>query len=228
MTALARFTGDYSGPEESFEAKRKVLDAEQVSPDVLFDVLGQSLGDLPKVNPELFQAIAARTSQKVRYMRENLPPGLQVSLLYPNGTPPSRSALRDFATQWNTVMDPESVLQDLDAGTATPLQMHTLKESDRDLYEQLRGDIIEECGTHFASVPMSTKLQLDLLLEADGLAGPMFSSSAADMIGASMQAQKEQGQSMPMPPPSAGEGKASTGPSGLEAIKTSVTNRGGA
>jgi len=225
MTALARFTGDYSGPEESFEAKRKILDAEQVTPDVLYDVLGQSLGDLPKVNPELFQQIAARTAGKVRYMRDNLPPGLQVSLLYPNGTPVSRSALRDFATQWNTVMDPESVLQDIDAGTATPLQMETLKGSDPDLYQQLRGDIIEQVGTHFAQVPMSTKLQLDLLLGADGLAGPMFSTKAADMIGEAMQAQKEQGQKAPPPPPS-GESKAGSTPSGLEAIRTSVTNRG--
>lgn len=228
MTALARFTGDYSGPEESFEAKRKLLDDEQVSPDVLYDVLGHSLGDLPKVNRELFQAIAQRTAEKVRYMRENLPPGLQVSLLYPNGTPPSRSALRDFATQWNTVMDPESVLHDIDAGTATPLQMTTLKGSDPDLYDQLRGDVIEQVGTHFAQVPMSTKLQLDILFQADGLAGPLFSSAAADMIGEAMQAQKEMGQKAPMPPPSGGDaGQGAHGPSGLESIQTSVTNRGG-
>jgi hypothetical protein len=227
MTALARFTGDYSGPEESWEAKRKILDAEQVTPDVLYDVLGSTLGDLPKVNPELFQQIAARTAQKIRYLREHMPPGITVSLLYPDGTPPPRSALRDWATQWNTVMNPESVLQDIDQGTATPLQMKTLKESDPDLYEQLRSDCIEQVGTHFANVPTATKLQLDLLFDADGLAGPMFSSKAADMIGESMQAQKERGQNAPMPAPTPGETKGSAGPSGLEAIKSSVTNRAG-
>ncbi len=230
MTALQRFTGDYSGPEESWEAKKKLLDDEQVSPDVLYEVLGNTLGDLPKVNPELFQQIAARTAGKIRYLRENLPPGLQVSLLYPNGTPPSQSALREWATQWNTVMDPETVLHDIDNGTATPLQMKTLKESDRDLYEQLRGDCIEQVGTHFESVPTSTKLQLDLLFDADGLAGPMFSSHAADMVGEAMAAAAERapGATQPSAPGGAGLGSnsGSNAPSGLDAIKTSVTNRG--
>ncbi len=230
MTALQRFTGDYSGPEESWEAKKKLLDDEQVSPDVLYEVLGNTLGDLPKVNPELFQQIAARTAGKIRYLRENLPPGLQVSLLYPNGTPPSQSALREWATQWNTVMDPETVLHDIDNGTATPLQMKTLKESDPDLYEQLRGDCIEQVGAHFASVPTSTKLQLDLLFDADGLAGPMFSSAAADMVGQAMEeaAKRAPGAGQPSAPGGQGQGSnsGSNAPSGLEAIKTSVTNRG--
>ncbi len=230
MTALQRFTGDYSGPEESWEAKKKLLDDEQVSPDVLYEVLGNTLGDLPKVNPELFQQIAARTAGKIRYLRENLPPGLQVSLLYPNGTPPSQSALREWATQWNTVMDPETVLHDIDNGTATPLQMKTLKESDPDLYEQLRGDCIEQVGTHFKDVPTSTKLQLDLLFDADGLAGPMFSSAAADMVGQAMEeaAKRAPGAGQPSAPGGQGQGSnsGSSAPSGLEAIKTSVTNRG--
>ena len=224
-TALSRFAGDYSGPEESFEAKRKILEDDQISPEVLYEVMGQTMGDLPKVAPELFQELSARTAQKIRYLRENMPAGLNVSLLYPNGTPPSQSALRDFATMWNTAMDPETVLEDINNGTATPLQMQTLKETDPDLYDQLKSDVIEQVGANFRDVPTSTKVQLDLLFDADGLAGPMFSTDAARYIGEALNAQREM--KGPPPMPSAGEtpggGK---GPSGLEAIKTSVTNRG--
>ena len=223
MTAIARFQGDFSDPQASFEAKRKVLDQQLLQPEVLYETLGSALGDLPAVRPDLFQAIAQRTSDKVRFVRENLPPGLQASLLYPNGTPPSQSDLRDFATLWNTVMDPETVIQDINAGTATGQQMQILKKSDRDLYDQLRGDIIEMVGTHFKDVPTSTKVSLDLLLGADGLAGPIFSSAAARYIGEATKAAQEQGQRMPPPP----NGKAPSGasPSGINAIQTSVTNR---
>lgn len=224
MTAIARFQGDYPDAHASFEAKRKVLDQHQLQPEVLYETLGNALGDLPKVRPDLFQAIVKRTSQKVRFIRENLPPGLAASLLYPNGTPPSQSDLRDFATLWNTVMDPQTVLQDIDAGTATRQQMDILKKSDRDLYDQLRGDIIEMVGTHFKDVPTSTKASLDLLLGADGLAGPIFSSAAARYVGDAKKAAAERGQ-RPPPPPTPQQGAGAAGPAGLNAIQTSVTNR---
>lgn len=223
MTAIARFQGDYPDAQASFEAKRKVLDQQQLQPEVLYETLGNALGDLPKVRPDLFQAIAQRTSEKIRFVRQNLPPGLQSSLLYPNGTPPSTSDLRDFATLWNTVMDPESVLHDIDAGTATSQQMTILKKSDPELYEQLRGDIIEMVGAHFKDVPSSTKNALDLLLGADGLAGPLYSSTAARYIGDATKLAAAQGQKPPAPPPS--KSSATANPAGINAIQTSVTNR---
>jgi hypothetical protein len=228
MSALERFQGDYSGPEESFEAKKKILDAEQVSPEALYETLGASLEDLPKMNPDLYQKIAARTAENVRYIRANLPPGIQTTMMYPNGTPVSQSALREFATIYNTVFDPNSVLEDIDAGTATGLQMKTLRESSPDLYEQLRSDVVEEVGKNFRNVPLSTKLQLDILFEADGMAGPFFSSKAADMIGQSLKDDAARGPSGKEPDVDIDQLSTSAGPSGLSAIQSSVTNKGGA
>jgi len=224
MTALQRFQGDYSTPEASFDAKRKVLDQQQLQPEVLYDALGSALGDLPKVRPDLFQAVVQRTSEKVKFIRENLPPGLQASLLYPNGTPPSHSDLRDFATLWNTVMNPETVLHDLNAGTATQQQMKILKASDRDTYDQLRSDIVTTVGEHFRNIPTSTKNSLDLLLGADGLAGPLFSSTAARYIGDATKVEQQR-QQRPPPPPQGSKPTAGVTPGGLSAIQTSVTNR---
>lgn len=225
-TALGRFTDGYADPESSFQAKRKLLDQEQISPTVLYEVMGASFGDLPRMSPELFQQMAQRTAQGIRYLRDNLPAGIQVSLMYPNGTPPSRSALRDWATMWNTFTDPETVLEDINNGTAVPLQMQTLRDVHPDIYDQLKADVIEQVGTHFRSVPTSTKAQLDLLFQADGLAGPMWSSAAADMIGQATAAEKEKGMN---PGAQSGGGEAlgaANGPGGIEAIKGSVTNRG--
>lgn len=222
-TALSRFTGDYPDPQASFEAKRKILEQHDQQPEVLYETLGSALGDLPKVRPDLFQAIAQRTSQKLRFVKENLPPGLQASLLYPNGTPPSQSDLRDFATLWNTVWEPETVLHDLRSGSATQQQMAILKQSDPDLYDQLRGDIVEMVGANFQHVPTSTKVQLDLLLGADGLAGPIYSSDAARFVGDAIQTAKAQG--VKHPPPEKTKAPAQATPSGISAIQTSVTNR---
>jgi hypothetical protein len=225
-TALGRFTEGYANPEASFEAKRKLLDAEQLSPTVLYEVMGSAFGDLPRMSPELFQQMAQRTAQGIRYMRDNLPAGISTTLMYPNGTPPSRSALREWATMWNTVTDPSTVLDDINNGTAVPLQMQTLRDVHPDIYDQLRADVIEQVGTHFQSVPTSTKAQLDLLFQADGLAGPMWSSAAADQIGKAMAAEKEKGMN-PGAQSAGGEPLGSAnGPGGIESIHGSVTNRG--
>lgn len=224
--ALERFQGDFSGPEESFLAKKKLLDQDQVSPDTLFETLGASLEDLPKISPELFQQLSARVAQGMRYVRANLPPGIKTTLMYPDGIPPSTSALRDFATIWNTTMQPHSVLEDIDAGTATGLQMKTLRETHPDIYDQLHSDVVSEIGQNFRNVPLSTKLQMDILFDADGVAGPFFSSKAAGYIA---QANKEIAARGPAPRESAtplDRMSSQAGPSGLGAIQSSVTNKG--
>jgi hypothetical protein len=119
------------------------------------------------------------------------------------------------------------VLEDIESGTATPLQMKTLRESDPDVYEQLRSDVIEQVGTHFKDVPTSTKVQLDLLFQADGLAGPLFSSTAARYIGDAFKQQEKRGPQQTGTPTTKEPGAAGAAPAGLKSIQSSVTNAGG-
>lgn len=224
MTALSRFTGDFPDAQASFDAKKKLLDQHSTQPEVLYEALGHSLGDLPRVRPDLFMAIAQRTGEKLRFVQQNLPSGIQSSLTYPTGKPPSQSQLREFATLWNTVFYPHTVVDDINQGTATRQQMALLQKNDRELYEQLRGDIITEIGAHFKDVPTSTKAQLGLLLGKDDLAGPFFSAAAARYVGDAKKLAAQQGQ----PPPgqnSPTKAPLSATPAGINAIQTSVTNR---
>lgn len=223
-TALSRFTGDYPDAQASFEAKQKLLDQHATQPDVLYETLGHALGDLPRVRPDLFQVIAKRTGEKIRFVQGNLPPGLEASLTYPTGKPMSTSQLRDFATLWNTVFYPHTVVDDINGGTATRQQMQLLQKSDPELYSQLSNDIKTSVSEHFKDVPTSTKVQLGMLLGDDRLAGPFYSSDAARYVGDAMKAQAAQ---KPQGKPSGGSPKASASatPAGINAIQTSVTNR---
>lgn len=223
-TALHRFGADYDDPRAAFEDRKAILQKSEISPALVYDVIGSSLGDVASVSPELYQAAAARLLDNFRYLRENLPPEVKSSMVYPTGMPPSESAMRDWATQWSTVMDPESVLDDIEHGTVTHLQIQTLQESHPDSYERLRTEILAEVGANFQNIPTSTKMQLDLLFQADGLAGPMFSSEAAAIIGAADAAAMKRKQ--PGPPESGATDDVGASSSGLEAIRSSVTNRG--
>lgn len=222
-TALGRFGEEYGDPRAAFEERKSILEKAATAPALVYDVIGSALGDVAKVSPELFQAASQRLLEGFDYLRQNLPAEVKTSLLYPTGMPPSESAMRDWATQWNTVMNPESVLDDIDRGTVSHLQIRTLQGAHADIYQALRTEIIGEVGANFETIPWSTKMQLDILFQADGLAGPMFSSKAAAMIGEAMQTQAQR--KAPGPADTSGDA-AADGPSGLNAIKTSVTNRG--
>jgi hypothetical protein len=224
-TALDRFGAEHDDPRAAFEERKAILQKSEISPALVYDVLGATLGDVASVSPELYQATAARLLDNFRYLRENLPPEVKSSMLYPTGMPPSESAMRDWATQWNSAMDQESVLDDIESGTVTHLQIDTLKGAHPDTYQRLRTDIIEEVGANFADIPTSTKMQLDILFQADGLAGPMFSSAAAAIIGEASAVAAKRKQPGPADS-SAGAEDVAAGPNGLEAIRTSVTNRG--
>jgi hypothetical protein len=223
-TAFARFGAEHDDPRAAFEERKAILEKAEIAPALVYDVIGSTLGDVGRISPELYQAASARLLDGFRYLRQNLPTEVKTSLAHPTGLPPSESAMRDWATQWNTVMDPESVNDDIELGTVTHLQVRTLEGAHPDLYQQLRTEIISEVGANFAYIPWSTKQQLDILFQADGLAGPMFSSQAAAMIGEAAKSASQR--KAPAPADSGGDQPAASGPSGLEAIRSSVTNRG--
>jgi len=223
-TALGRFGAEYDDPRSAFEERKTILQKAEIAPALVYDVIAATFGDVARVSPELYQAASARLLDGFRYMRENLPPEVKTSMLYPTGLPPSESAMRDWATQWNTVMDPESVLDDIDRGTVTHLQIETLEGAHPDTYQQLRTEIIAEVGANFADIPTSTKQQLDILFQADGLAGPMFSSAAAVMIGEASRAASKRKQPGPADT-GVNDIEAARSANGLEAIRSSVTNR---
>lgn len=222
-TALGRFGADHEDPRAAFEDRKSILEKAATAPALVYDVIGSALGDVARVSPELFQAASQRLLEGFQYLRDNLPAEVKTSMLYPTGVPPSESAMRDWATQWNTVMDPESVLDDVERGTVSHLQIRTLEGAHPDIYQSMRTEVIAEVGANFQEIPWSTKMSLDLLFQADGLAGPAFSSKAAAMIGEAMQSASQR--KTPGPAVDGSADAAANGPSGLESIRTSVTNR---
>lgn len=222
-TALSRFTGDYSGPQESFAAKQDILAKVAQNPDAAVLALSESFGTLPSEDPETFMQVAARVSQSLQYVTANLPSSVATSMRYPRGIPPSNSSLREFAILWNSALHPETVLDDVANGDATPEQVRILSDVHPDIYAMLKEDVVNEVANNFGEMTAQTKVWLDILFDADGLAGPGFSSLAARYIQESTQQDQ-----MQKPRASAELDLESAAPpaAGLQAIKSGVTNRG--
>jgi hypothetical protein len=224
-SAISRFTGEYSGPQEAFAARAKMLDQLRANPTALPLALAESLGTLPQDDPKLFSQIAARVQSQVAYVDANLPPGIAVSVRYPRGMPPSQMALRDYAVLWNSTFYPDTVLDDLAMGTASPTQMRVLRDVHPDIYSDLQSEVMFEAASAFETIRPQTLNQLDILFETDGLAGPSFSWRAAGYIAESREeyAQRAPGAASG---PTATADQLAPDAGSIHAIKSGVTNRG--
>lgn len=225
VSALSRFQGDYSTPQQSFEAKSKLLDQVRLNPTAVPMALAQSTGNLWREDPKLFKQLAARVASQFAYVNANLPVSMGVSMVYPRGIAPSRSQLRDYAELWNSTFEPATVLEDLGNGEASPMQMRVLQDVHPDTYEQVKHDAIFEAANAFAEIPTQRKQQLDILFESDGVAGPCFSWRCAEYIQEGNDAAMQRGMSGPSFDPAGSEEMASPAAS-LNAIRSGVTNRG--
>lgn len=224
-SAISRFTGEYSGPQEAFAANVKMLDQMRANPTALPLALAESLGTLPQDDPKLFSQISARVQSQFAYVDANLPPGIAVSVRYPRGMPPSAMALRDYAVLWNSTFYPDTVLDDLAAGTASPAQMRVLRDVHPDVYGEVQSEVMFEAASAFESIRPQTLNQLDILFETDGLAGPSFSWRAAGYMAESREefAQRAPGASSG---PSATADQLAPTAGSINAIQSGVTNRG--
>lgn len=223
QSTLDRFSQGFASPEASFQAKKQALTAIANDPSLLTETMAVSLGAMPSDSPQLFMKVAGRIAKCVQYVSQTMPASAAEGPLFPNGSPPPRSLIREWATKWNTAFHPETVYEDLKSNTVIPSQMRTLEDLHPDLYSQFKQDVVVEVGTHFRSVPYATKASLDLLFGMDGMAGPMFSTYAADQINQGNQERK--GQPMPASAKLPGGSSNAVGPSGLSSIQSSVTNK---
>lgn len=227
-SALSRFQGDYSTPDQAYAARTKMLDQVALNPTAIVMSVAQSTGDMARTNPRLFQQLAGRVQSQFAYVSANLPVSAAVSMAYPRGIPPSRSQLADYAELWNSTFEPETVLQDLAQGQASPGQMKVLRDVHPDLYEQTKEAVLFEVANSYADVPTQRKQQLDILFDSDGIAGPCFTWRCSDYIDEANQAAMQRGPAGPVfdDGPSATQGGNATQAGSINAIRNGVTNRG--
>lgn len=183
-TILGTFQEDYASPEASYLAKVEALRAASADPSALPRVMAASFGDLPVHYPRAFANASAQMQRALGYLTQNLPPSTAASLISPRGLPPSREQVRDFAVLWNSVTAPETVLEALAEGTATPKQIEALKAVHPGVYEQVRLDVMNEIARAPTRLPTQTKIWLDLLFDLDGAAGLAYSSEAGRLFRA--------------------------------------------
>lgn len=223
-TAIQRFTGGYSSPEQAYHARVDIIQQAAERPSLLAEALAGSLGDLPTSDPAAFGSISKASYRALNYVASNLPAPVAASMMSPRGLPPSRQTVREVALLWNSAFEPETVLESVADGTAVPSQVRTLEAVHPQLYQQLRTAVIGEVAQAPAQVSTQTKVWLDILFNADGLAGLSYSWGAGNAFKTGMPPEQQTPSgTLPVTSKQVQQGQPQT-PRGLAAAQSGPTN----
>lgn len=178
--SMALFMGEDSTPHAAYQRLQdKLLDGE-----AFFEDLSREYGTLQKEAPDVFMMLAARADLARRFLIERMPPNVAVSMANPDGYPPSRDAIEDWATYVNAVRYPARVAKNI--GAMRVQEVETLRTVHPRMYELVQQRVIEGIQTakrsgHQVDDVALAKINV-LFPELDGLASPVFSRELGQVV----------------------------------------------
>jgi hypothetical protein len=170
---LALFQGDDDSPGSAFERWRDAL----LDDESFFQELGTDFDTLQRSDPDSFLMLSGRANLARQFLIQRMPPNVAVSMAAPNGYPPSRESVEDWAEYVVAVRHPQSIVENV--GAMTQPQVETLRTVYPRRYEQLQQRVIEAIGAaNDAGEPLDDSFLIRSALlfpDVDGLGSPVFS-----------------------------------------------------
>jgi hypothetical protein len=197
-TAVTVFQGRDKTLEDAYERRTKQIITAQQNPDGLIDALAGVSGGLPTIDPSLAGALVGKAQTAISFLASKAPAGTYS----PTALMPDRKSvvpameMARFARVWAAVERPMTVLEDLQRGIATPDQVEALRVVHPETYQAVRSAVMDaliDVAHKGGRIPISTRQQLDLLLDLGGAGEPAFAPAVVDRIAA-LQAQQQQKQ----------------------------------
>lgn len=176
--SMARFMGQDQSPQAAFERARAALQDDER----FFQSMGQDYKSLQQFAPETFLMLAGRASAARQFLLEVMPPNVSVSMMRPQGYPPARESIEDWALYWNAVRYPTHVTAAI--GSARIQELQTLERVYPRYYERTLQRVIEKVGAAQQSgKPLDDNLlfRMGALFPLDCVASPAFSRQAGRM-----------------------------------------------
>jgi hypothetical protein len=190
QTPLQRFSEGYERPSDAFRAARKMVLSWQQDPGALVDMIDGHIGDVGTQSPKLAREMTAQAMRIAGYLQDNLPGQRNVSVVYPDGTPPSRAEVRQFALRFGAAVDPAAVMADARMGRLERVQLDTLAALWPQEYDSLRVGVLQELGKGGASPRI--RQRMSLLFSFPSGVDPALGPRTRAVVAAARAAQDEQ------------------------------------
>lgn len=189
-SALERFSDGYEKPIDAFRAARKMILDWRRNPEALVDMVAGHMGDIGQLSPRLEREMTAQAMRIAAYLQDNLPGQRNVSVVYPDGTPPSRAEVRQFALRFDAAVNPAGVMADARMGRLERTQLDTLYALWPREYDALRAGVIEELGKGTATP--QTRQRMSLLFGFGSEVDPALGPRTRAVVAAARAEQEKQ------------------------------------
>jgi hypothetical protein len=190
QTPLQRFSDGYDRPSDAFRAARKMVLSWQQDPGALVDMIDGHIGDVGTQSPKLAREMTAQAMRIAGYLQDNLPGQRNVSVVYPDGSSPSRAEVRQFALRFGAAIDPAGVMADARMGRIERVQLDTLAALWPQEYDALRVGVLQELGKGQATPRV--RQRMSLLFSFPSGVDPALGPRTRAIVAAARAAQDEQ------------------------------------
>lgn len=202
---MVLFQGDDDSPGAAFERWRDAM----LDDEKFFDELGQDYDTLNRSEPDAFLMLSGRADLARQFLIQRMPPNVAVSMAQPNGYPPSRESVEDWAEYVVAVRDPRRVIANV--GAMSQPQVEALRTVYPRRHEQLQQRVIEAIATaNERGEPLDDTFMVRaglLFPDVDGVGSPVFSREYGNAVR-----EYNQGQQQAQQQRSGRPGKAPTNP----------------
>lgn len=142
-------------------------------------------------HPELASKLITRMMVGARYLLENAPPSISVSMFRPDGGTPDEIAILQYAPIWEAVWRPMDTVRDFASRRASPSAIKAIREVHPDVYARMLGEVFKTLAPSGPATDFETKRYLDCVLGLGGAMGRSFSPQMSDLLATARQDTKQ-------------------------------------
>lgn len=204
VRAAVRYYGiDQAEQKAAAERVEKRLAEFRAEATRLSEAVNYQAADMGGAAPKLTFAYAQLANRAAAFLESKLPrPSATPHRLQPklNKTNWTTTDLDKFTKYLAAIRDPESVIEDLEAGRVSPESIEAVKAVYPTLFADMQRIALQEIAKHSSEMPFDSIIQLSLLLDVEGhpLLNPQMQ---ATMRSIDEQAKQQQQQAAAPPAP---------------------------
>jgi len=124
--------------EESFMRLYNDINHLTTNPEQMVQTLGNNLGQVSRLTPQVSQAMAMHSVNRIRFLNQKLPSNPYAGTPYENKWKPSPTEISKFARTYNAINNPLSILDSVAEGTVNSEELEVLMGVFPSLYNKLQ------------------------------------------------------------------------------------------
>jgi hypothetical protein len=203
--------GSAEAQAENYGKRREQLALLTSSPELMAHQTARALGPLPTIAPQFASAVSMDASRNLALLQRMAPVAAPIGGMFggKRRTFTPQADIEKFAQQWDGVMNPLSVLKDLNKGSLNMDKVAAAKAAHPELFAEIAGDFLDRMASMEGPMNPQAALQADILLGLNGAGEPSVAPAFLARIASLQQAQAAQGpQPSPRPPVNLAKGAA--------------------